>query len=90
MAGKRIGDHQVGIYKKFRTKLGQEVAAAKVGISVRSAHRLDSTDALPSSGPRALGAPMPPHCNAGWKSMRPRYLAFTVTRCALRALTIAR
>ncbi len=48
MAGKRIGDHQVGIYKKLRTKLGQEVAAAKAGISVRSARRLDSTDMLPS------------------------------------------
>lgn len=48
MAGKRIGDHQVGIYKKLRTKLGQEVAAAKAGISVRSARRLDGTDTLPS------------------------------------------
>src|SRR5471030_12967 len=48
VAGKRIGDHQVGIYKKLRTKLGQEVAAAKAGISVRSARRLDSTDVLPS------------------------------------------
>ena len=48
MAGKRIGDHQVGIYKKLRTKLGQEASAAKVGISVRSARRLDSAPALPS------------------------------------------
>ena len=48
MAGKRIGDHQVGIYKKFRTKLGQEVAAAKTGISVRSARRIDASEALPS------------------------------------------
>lgn len=48
MAGKRIGDHQVGIYKKLRSKLGQEVAAAKAGISVRSARRLDSTEVLPS------------------------------------------
>ena len=48
MAGKRIGDHQVGIYKKLRAKYGQEAAAAKAGISVRSARRLDSTDALPS------------------------------------------
>jgi hypothetical protein len=48
VAGKRIGDHQVGIYKKLRTKLGQEVAAAKAGISGRSARRLDGTDTLPS------------------------------------------
>lgn len=38
----------MGIYKKLRTKLGQEVAAAKVGISVRSARRLDGAPALPS------------------------------------------
>jgi transposase InsO family protein len=48
VAGKRIGDHQVGIYKKLRKKLRQEVAAAKVGISVRSARRLDGAQALPS------------------------------------------
>ena len=48
MAGKRIGDHQVGIYKKQRTKLSQEAAAAKVGISERSARRLESLTALPS------------------------------------------
>jgi hypothetical protein len=35
VAGKRIRDYQVGIYKKLRTMLGQEVAAAKTGISVR-------------------------------------------------------
>ncbi len=43
-----IGDSQVGIYQKLRSKLGQEVAAAKVGISVRSARRLDGMEALPS------------------------------------------
>jgi len=48
VAGKRIGDHQVGIYKKLRSKHSQEVAAAKSGISVRSARRLDEIEALPS------------------------------------------
>jgi len=48
MTGKRIGDHQVGIYKKHRTKLSQQVAAAKVGISTRSARRLEGLTALPS------------------------------------------
>jgi transposase InsO family protein len=48
VAGKRIGDHQVGIYKKLRIKVGQEVAAAKSGISVRSARRIDSMEGLPS------------------------------------------
>ena len=54
MAGKRIGDHQVNSYKKLRTKLAQEVAAAKVGISVRSARRIDEAQVLPSQRePRA-------------------------------------
>jgi transposase InsO family protein len=48
MTGKRIGGHQVGIYKKHRTKLSQQVAAAKVGISTRSARRLEGLTALPS------------------------------------------
>lgn len=48
MAGKRIGDHQVGIYKKLRTKFSQEVAAAKVGISISSARRIEVAGALPS------------------------------------------
>jgi hypothetical protein len=38
----------VKIYEKHRAKLGQEVAAAKTGISVHSARRLESTDRLPS------------------------------------------
>ena len=46
MAGKRIGDHQVNSYKKLRTKLAQKVAAAKVGISVRSARRIDEAQVL--------------------------------------------
>lgn len=41
----------MGIYKKLRTRLGQEVAAAKAGISVRSARRLDSSETLPSQRP---------------------------------------
>ncbi len=48
MAGKRIGDHQVIIYKKLRAKLSQEAAAAKVGFSTRSARRIDVVEALPS------------------------------------------
>ena len=48
MAGKRIGDHQVRIYKKLRTKLNQEAAAAKVAISIRSARRIDGVEVLPS------------------------------------------
>lgn len=38
----------MGIDKKLRAELGQEVAATKVGISVRSARRVDKMEALPS------------------------------------------
>jgi hypothetical protein len=48
MPGKRITDHQVTKYKRFRKQFGQEAAAAKVGISVRSARRLEQCRRLPS------------------------------------------
>jgi len=52
MPGKRITDHQVTKYKRFRKQFSQEVAAAKVGISVRSARRVEQRTQLPSQ--RAL------------------------------------
>jgi hypothetical protein len=48
MPGKRITDHQVTKYKRFRKQFSQEAAAAKVGISVRSARRLEQCTRLPS------------------------------------------
>lgn len=41
----------MNVYKKHRSQLSQETAAAKVGISVRSARRLDTSDTLPSQRP---------------------------------------
>lgn len=68
MAGKRIGDHQVGIYKKLRGKYNQEVAAAKTGISVRSARRLEEMETLPSQrGARAWRTRADPF-EAVWQS----------------------
>jgi transcriptional regulator with XRE-family HTH domain len=52
MPGKRITDHQVTKYKRFRKQFSQEAAAAKVGISVRSARRVEQRTQLPSQ--RAL------------------------------------
>jgi hypothetical protein len=52
MPGKRITDHQVTKYKRFRKQFRQETAAAKVGISVRSARRMERRTRLPSQ--RAL------------------------------------
>ncbi len=51
MPGKRITDHQVTKYKELRNKHSQEAAAAKVGISVSSARRIESQVALPSQRP---------------------------------------
>jgi hypothetical protein len=49
--GKRISDHQVTKYKELRGKHSQEVAAAKVGVSVASARRIESALLLPSQMP---------------------------------------
>lgn len=49
--GKRITDLQVSKYKELRGKHGQEAAAAKTGISVASARRLDTAVVLPSQRP---------------------------------------
>jgi len=46
--GNRITDLQVIKYKELRGKLSQEAAAAKTGISVSSAHRIQRRVALPS------------------------------------------
>ena len=51
MPGNRITDHQVTKYKEHRGKHSQETAAAKVGISVSSARRIESQVALPSQRP---------------------------------------
>jgi hypothetical protein len=68
VAGKRIGDHQVGIYKKLRKKLRQEAAAAKVGISVRSARRLEDLTALPSQREARAWRTRPDPFEAVWQS----------------------
>lgn len=51
MPGKRITDLQVIKYKELRGKHSQEAAAAKTGISVASARRLESATTLPSQRP---------------------------------------
>ena len=52
MPGNRITDLQVIKYKELRSEYSQEAAAAKTGISVRSARRIEGNAALPSQ--RAL------------------------------------
>ena len=46
--GKRITDRQVNEYKRYRLVHGQEAAAAKTGLSVRTARRIETADTLPS------------------------------------------
>lgn len=51
MPGKRISDLQVTKYKELRGKHSQEAAAAKTGISVATARRIESMVLLPSQKP---------------------------------------
>lgn len=48
MPGKKITDLQVRKYKDGRKQTTQEIAAARMGISVRSARRIEKADGLPS------------------------------------------
>ena len=48
MPGKKITDHQVLKYKHHRNTHTQVAAAARTGISERSARRIDDADCLPS------------------------------------------
>jgi transposase InsO family protein len=51
--GKKITDQQVRKYKAIRRQATQEIAAARMGISVRSARRIEKVEKLPSQhGPR--------------------------------------
>ena len=51
MPGKKISDHQVHKFKVHRNTLSQVASAAKVGISDRSARRIEQGDVLPSQRP---------------------------------------
>lgn len=48
MSGRRINRTQVAKYMEHRKRLEQEAVAAKVGISVRSARRIERAGGLPS------------------------------------------
>jgi len=52
MSGTRITDQQVCLYMSKRKQHSQEIAAAKAGISVRSARRIEREATLPSQKPR--------------------------------------
>ena len=48
MPGKKITDHQVHKYKQERNRATQAVAAARAGVSERSARRIEQSQMLPS------------------------------------------
>jgi hypothetical protein len=57
MPSKRVTDHQVIKYKQFRQRLGQEAATARVGISERTARRLERLGSCPRSERHDRGGP---------------------------------
>ena len=89
MPGKRITDHQVTKYKRLRVNYSQEAAAAKTGISVASARRIESMAALPSQRPPRNGERDPirwPTCAAGGhQPKRPKSATFSA-----RAVSVLR
>lgn len=52
MTGKTITQQQVDLYMSYRNKNKQNVAAAKAGISERSARRIDKNELLPGKARR--------------------------------------
>jgi hypothetical protein len=87
MSGPRLTDQQVRLYMTKRKHDSQEVAAAKTGISVRSARRVERDARLPSQKPRAY-----------WRSRPDAFIDVWVTEVAplltstpqLQAVTILR
>jgi hypothetical protein len=51
MSGTRITDQQVRLYMSKRKHHSQEIAAAKAGISVRSARRIEGDATMPFQKP---------------------------------------
>jgi len=88
MPGKKITDHQVLKYKEQRNRLTQVAAAAKAGISERSARRVERSDTLPSQGParswRTRPDPLPVAC---WIASR---VAGVVVAFLCREISMAR
>ncbi len=68
MPGKRITDHQVLKYKAQRRTRTQTAAAAKAGISERSARRIESLESLPSQRPPRQWRTRPDPLAAVWET----------------------
>jgi len=85
MPGKRITDHQVLKYKQHRNKLSQVASAAKVGISERSARRIDDAQGLPSQRPQRSWRTREDPLSAVWDS---EVIPLLQTDARLNAVTL--
>ena len=87
MSGTRITDQQVCLYMKIRKNKSQVLAAAKAGISERSARRIDSLVTLPSQNPRRYWRSRPDPFALVWATeivpllkSAPKLMAITLLR----------
>ncbi len=85
MPGKRITDHQVHKYKQHRNKLSQVASAAKVGISERSARRIEDAQSLPSQRPQRNWRTREDPLSAVWDS---EVIPLLQTDARLNAVTL--
>jgi len=85
LPGKKITDHQVQKYKQHRLKLSQVAAAAKAGVSERSAQRIERSDALPSQRESRAWRTRADPLTAVWDS---EVVPLLETDCALNAVTL--
>ena len=87
MSGTRITDQQVCLYMSKRKEHPHEIAAAKAGISVRSARRIEQDARLPSQKPRRYWRSRPDPLAEVWDKdvvplfpSEPRLQAITILR----------
>ena len=85
MPGKTITDHQVHKYKQHRNKLSQVAAAAKAGISERSARRIETAQSLPSQRPERSWRTREDPLHAVWDS---EVIPLLQTDARLNAVTL--
>ena len=85
MPGKRITDHQVHKYKQHRNLHSQVAAAAKAGISERSARRIEEAQSLPSQRPQRSWRTREDPLSAVWDS---EVIPLLQTDARLNAVTL--
>ena len=68
MPGRRINRTQVAKYMEYRKELEQEAAAAKVGISVRTARRIERAGGLPSKAEARQWRTRPDPLSRWWEA----------------------